>query len=244
MSNLSKKGKREVLRLLTSKNWNEEQKLALTSDIFQGVPAEKIEKCLFPDMSYEQIRQIAIAYRFGVSESLISCFSDSRLTPRQMITLREGLCNKTFSLPDAEKIKSEMLAPTINRKSLICHKGLAHLRFPADWLENFNRKTSFFGTGNPKCTLGNVGNVGYIRFSNHGAFSIAIVSNTNDGIIIKVKELTKEQTEQIPWGDFCFPWETQTMSRMFGVSDTTINLDEIDYLKNLGSGSGHSKQVL
>ena len=96
------------------------------------------------------------------------------------------------------------------RQMISCHKGLAPISFPKEWLQNFDMKQSF----------ASVGNEGRIRFPNGRAFGVSVEYN-GPAVTSIVRELSKKEIEKTNWGEFTSPWESYQTAKMFGYGKTT-----------------------
>jgi len=96
------------------------------------------------------------------------------------------------------------------RQMISCHKGLAPISFPADWLQNFDIKHSF----------ASVGGEGRIRFPNGRAWGVSVEHNGPD-ITRVIRELSSEEIEVTKWGKFTKPWESYQTSKVFGHGPVT-----------------------
>jgi hypothetical protein len=96
------------------------------------------------------------------------------------------------------------------RQMISCHKGLAPISFPADWLKNFNMKKSF----------ASVGGEGRIRFPNGRAWGVSVEHDGADVTPI-VRELSQAEINSTDWGEFTRPWESYQTTKIFGCGKIT-----------------------
>jgi hypothetical protein len=93
----------------------------------------------------------------------------------------------------------------MDRQMISCHKGLAPISFPQEWIEGFDFDHGF----------ASVGGEARIKFPNGRAFGVS-VSHNGPEATPRVRELSAEEVEATTWGGFQKPWETYHAAQMFG----------------------------
>ena len=97
------------------------------------------------------------------------------------------------------------------RMMISCHKGLAPISVPEEWLEGFDTSTSFAA----------VASEARIRFPNGKAFGVRVNFSGGGRPSPSVRSLPREEIKETSWGPFCAPWETYEMAKMFGHGPVT-----------------------
>jgi hypothetical protein len=128
---------------------------------------------------------------------------------RKLVYIRPDQ-DRAIRLPAAALRRRGEGGQTMSRQMISCHKGLAPISFPAEWLDGFDAAHGFAA----------VEGEGRIRFPNGRAFGVSI-NTTGPEVLPIIRELSAVEIAATSWGGFCRPWERYDTAQMFGHSRIT-----------------------